>query len=646
MNYQQAVGLPCYKGDDLGAVYTPTATTFKLWAPTALGVTVNLYRTGTDREPGAQNLGSRSMTLQKGCVWFAYLPGDLAGVYYTYSLDFGDLFTTIADPYAKAAGAGGQRSMVIDLESSSAAPDGWAEDERPYIPAHARCVWECHVADFTADEHSGVPAQWRGKFMGFTVADATLDGDGIHPTGLNHLKRLGVTHVQLMPIYDYATVDETRPLQAHNYNWGYDPLNYNVPEGSFATDPYHGEVRVKECRAMIQALHKAGLGVVMDVVYNHTYHSDSWLERSAPGYWNRRTPQGFMTNGSGCGCDLATERPMVRKYLVDSVLYWAKTYHLDGFRFDLMALIDVDTMNEIRARLDQLPGGSNILLYGEPWAGGGTYVEGGARQSDKGALDALNERIGFFCDATRDCIKGHVFDASAAGYVNGAPHQGQQLIQAVSAWRSGAGGFHPKVAGQVVQYISAHDNLTLWDKLSAVGRRTEYTTPDKTLLAQNRMAAAIYLTCQGLPFMLGGEEFGRTKRGDANSYQSPPEINQLDWQRAHVSEFAELTSFYKGLLAIRRKYPKLAGAYGEYPPLLLNLPGNLIGFVPEHMDPKQTGQLAVYYNPERTRQWAPLPAGSWHMLCDGIQASDTPFGPTYRDALELRPVSVTILVAE
>ena len=331
--------------------------------------------------------------------------------------------------------------------------------------------------------------------------NTTLDGDGVHPTCLNYLKRLGISHVQLQPIFDYATVDETKP---GGYNWGYDPLNYNVPEGSFSTDPFHGEVRVKECRAMIQALHKAGIGVVMDVVYNHTYYTDSWLERTVPGYWNRRWANGNMTNGSGCGDDLASERPMVRKYLVDSVVYWASAYHVDGFRFDLMALEDVDTMNAIRAALDALPGGENILMYGEPWTGGGTNVEGGARPSNKRALDALSDRIGFFCDDTRDAVKGNVFDSCNAGYVNGAPQCGYDVLHAVGAWRNGARGFVPKQAMQVVQYVSAHDNLTLWDKLAAVGRRTDYDAEDTELLAQNRMAAGICLTCQGMPFFQAG----------------------------------------------------------------------------------------------------------------------------------------------
>ena len=641
MNWQQACELPYYNGTDLGANYTPAATTFKLWAPTAAAVTVELFATGTDAEPNAHHLGAHHLQWERDGVWSLTLSGDWKNTYYLYHLQFHDGRTADAvDPYARTAGANGQRAMVLDLDA--AAPEGWAEDKRPVIPPHARSVWEVHVADFSADEHSGVPAEYRGKFMGFVPGDTTLDGDGVHPTCLNYLKDLGVSHVQLQPIFDYGTVDESRP--DGGYNWGYDPKNYNVPEGSFATDPFHGEVRVRECRAMVAALHRAGLGVVMDVVYNHTYHSDSNLERTVPGYWNRRWPNDQMTNGSGCGCDLASERPMVRKYIVDSILYWAQTYHIDGFRFDLMALEDADTMNAIRAALDALPSGQDILLYGEPWQGGSTNFEGGARPADKRALDVLSDRIGFFCDDTRDSIKGNVFDAGNAGYVNGAPQHGYEVLHSIGAWRGGQHGYWPREAGQVVQYISAHDNLTLWDKLAAVGRRGDYDAPDAELLAQNRLAAGIYLTCQGLPFMQAGEEWGRTKHGDHNSYKGPLETNKLDWTRAHRPEFAALTAFYRGMLAIRRTCARIAGAYGEPQPFVLALRGWLIGFIPESPDPKDV--VVVYYNPERTHQWVSLPIGSWRKLTDGVHAGTTPFGPIYRDAMELPPVSVTVLRLE
>ena len=363
-----------------------------------------------------------------------------------------------------------------------------------------------------------------------------------------------------------------------------------------------------------------------------------------PGYWNRRWENGSLTNGSGCGCDLASERTMVRKYLVDSCVYWAKEYHIDGFRFDLMALHDVDTMNAIRAALDALPGGEDILMYGEPWQGGSTRMEHGAIPANKQAAGLLDSRIGFFCDNTRDAIKGGVFNAGSAGYINGDMHCGYQVLHSIPAWRGGQADFMPQAPGQVVQYVSAHDNYTLWDKLKCVARRGDYAAPDADMLAQNRMAAGIYLTCQGLPFMQGGEEFARTKHGDHNTYRGPLELNRLDWTRA--AQLEELVQYYHGLLEIRKAYPELSGMAGDAEPCILSLPGWLIGFVPERRGESLPGRLAVYYNPERTRQWAALPAGSWRYLCDGTRAAAEPFGPAHHNAIELAPVSVTILKVE
>lgn len=639
MREQQAAALPAYTGKDLGATWQRERTIFKLWAPTASAVRVLLYATGSDDEPDAGLRGYHLMEPTGQGVWQVHVEENLAGVYYVYALQFegkeGEVLT--ADPYARACGINGRRSMVIDL--ASAAPEGWEKDRCPEIPAHARCIWETHVGDFSADPAGGVPEAWRGKYLGFTAENTCLDGDPEKPTCLAYLKGLGVSHVQLMPIFDYGRIDESDP---DAYNWGYDPVNYNVPEGSYATDPYHGEVRVRECRAMIAAIHRAGLGVVMDVVYNHTYQPDGWLERTVPGYYCRRTPDGHLTNGSGCGCDLASERRMMRKYIVDSCLYWVKEYHVDGFRFDLMALEDAETMNAVRAALDALPGGRDILMYGEPWMGGGTCMDTGARPSDKGALDVLDPRIGFFCDATRDDIKGGVFDAKSPGYVNGGPYHGVHLLHAVDAWQDGEAGFRPRAAGQVVQYVSAHDNYTLWDKLKLVAGRTNFDDPDADLLAQNRMAAGIYLTCRGLPFMLSGEEFARTKGGNGNSYLGPQPVNRLDWRRA--AEMQPLVDYYRGLLEIRRAHPELSGAAGETAPILLAMPGWMIGFVLEKQDGE--GELAVYYNPETNSQWVELPGGPWRRLCDGTRAGARPFGEELSGHVELAPVSVNIFVRQ
>ena len=394
----------------LGVEYTPAGTHLRLWAPTAKQAAVNLYRRGT----GGACVGTLPLQQQDKGVWSIYLPGDQHGKYYDFTLTTPFGTCNAADPYARSAGVNGVRSMIFD--PARVDPQGWERDVRPVIPPARRSVWEVSVRDFSQDPASGVHTAWRGKFLAFTQQGTTLSSDGIHPTCLNYLKRLGVSYVQLMPIFDFGSVDESRPL-TRQYNWGYDPTNFNVPEGSYSTDPTRGEVRVRECKQMIAALHGAGIGVVMDVVYNHMYRSDNVLNRVVPLYYFRQNDDGSLSNGSGCGNEFASERPMARRYLIDSVLYWAREYHIDGFRFDLMGLYDVETMNLLRAELDKLPGGRDILMYGEPWQGGCSALH--RYEANKNNLNMLNERIGIFCDNTRDAIKGGCFDAREPGYVEG-----------------------------------------------------------------------------------------------------------------------------------------------------------------------------------------------------------------------------------
>ena len=478
-----------YQGP-LGAAYSPSGTHLRLWAPTAQSVRVDLYRKGD----GGACIGSLPLSPWGQGVWGVYLPGDQHGKYYHFNVTTEWGSVTTADPYARAAGVNGARSMIVDLARTD--PPGWEQDKRPVIPASKRSVWEVSVRDFSQDPASGVRNAWRGKFLAFTQHGTTLNGDGVHPTCLNYLKRLGVRYVQLMPIFDFGSVDESRPL-TRQYNWGYDPSNYNVPEGSYSTDPARGEVRVRECKQMIQALHAAGIGVVMDVVYNHMYRSDNVLNRAVPLYYFRQNEDGSLSNGSGCGNEFASERPMARKYFLDSVLYWAQEYHIDGFRFDLMGLYDVETMNLLRAELDKLPGGRDILMYGEPWQGGSSALH--RYEANKNNLAMLNDRIGIFCDDTRDAIKGGCFNAREPGYVEGRPGSFWDIGGAVAAWcRSDK--FPPHTPGQIVSYVSAHDNFTLWDKLLLVRyERPEFGAVDRAALAQNRLAAGIYLTCMGLP---------------------------------------------------------------------------------------------------------------------------------------------------
>jgi len=623
----------------LGAVYDRKGTTLQLWAPTAQAVSLRLYTAGDGGFLQAE------LPMQQGRkgVWTAYLPGDQNGQYYTYLVTVDGNTVETADPYAKAAGLNGVRSMIVDLAATD--PRGWEKDERPVIPEHKRVVWEASVRDFSADPSSGVRLSWRGKYLAFTQENTTLAFDGVHPTCLAYLKRLGVSYVQLMPFYDFGSVDEGKNL-AGQYNWGYDPINYNVPEGSYSTDPRRGEVRIREVKQMIAALHSAGIGVVMDVVYNHMYRWENVFNNCVPYYYFRQNPDGTPSNGSGCGNEVATERAMVRRYIIDSLVYWAEEYHLDGFRFDLMGLYDADTMNAARAALDKLPGGRSILMYGEPWQGGTSTLKKTA--ADKMHLRCLSNRIGVFCDATRDAIKGSCFEGRDPGYVNGYTDKSWDIGSSVAAWcRSDT--LLPKSPNQIVSYVSAHDNFTLWDKLvltnTPAGQKPDYDTIDPVVLAQNRMAAGIYLTCKGMPFMQAGEEFGRSKWGEENSYQSRIGINRMEWARA--DRFHSLVDYYRGLIGLRAAFPRLGDMSRESAEAIeffcteQPLVGWQLAAKPQDNAPWQA--LAVFYNPEKKAHEVTLPAGRWKLLCDGVSSS------LWRGAdlvcsgtVNLQPVSVTV----
>ena len=603
-----------YYTGPLGPDYAPGGTCLRLWAPTAEAVTVTLYHKGD----GGAVLGTEPLVRGAHGVWSIWLPGEQHGRYYTFAVTVNGITRETGDPYARAAGVNGVRSMIVDLART--APSGWERDMRPTIPPAQRAVWEVSVRDFSQDAASGVRPAWRGKYMAFTQQGTTLHGDGIHPTCLNYLKRLGVKYVQLMPIFDFGSVDEAKPL-LRQYNWGYDPTNFNVPEGSYSTDPTRGEVRIRECREMIAALHAAGIGVVMDVVYNHTYRTENPLNNTVPYYFFRQNADGSFSNGSGCGNEFASERPMARRYLIDSILYWAKEYHIDGFRFDLMGLYDAESINAVRAALDSLPGGRDILLYGEPWQGGASQLH--RYEANKANLAMLNERVGIFCDDTRDAIKGGCFDAREPGYVEGKPGSFWDIGAAVAAWcRSDR--LPPHAPSQIVSYVSAHDNFTLWDKLLCVRyEKPEFTARDSVALAQNRLAAGIYLTSFGLPFMQAGEEFARTKKGVGNSYRSSPTLNRLDWNRAE--QYHALVDYYRGLLALRAAFPRLGSTDRHAPEALqfFALEQPLVGWTLPAVwgDGAAWSALCVFYNPTDTTRTVALPAGQWKLLSDGTSSS-------------------------
>ncbi len=547
--YAAELDKSAYSGDDLGAVYTEKSTTFKVWSPKASAVSVDIYDYGSEAE-GGKSIRTTNMTLDKKTgVWSATISGDLAGKYYDYAVTHGKETKRTADIYARACGVNGKRSMVVDLRKTD--PDNWENDLHVMVdkPTNAS-VWEISVADFSSSETSGVSKDNRGKFLAFTESGTTVDGiQGGTPTCIDYLKKLGVKYVQIMPMYDFGSVDESKDIMKQ-FNWGYDPVNYNVPEGSFSTDPYNGAVRIKECKQMIQALHNAGIGVIMDVVYNHTYSTDSWFQYTVPNYYYRMNEDGTFSNGSGCSNDTASEHLMFRKYMIDSVTYWVKEYHIDGFRFDLMGLHDVTTMNDIRAALDGLyedGSGKKILMYGEAW-NMSTKADEGTVMANQQNLTQMDDRIGAFDDTIRDAIKG-----STAGADKGFVQSGGKRSDLKTGFLGQSNLGWANVPSQCVTYASCHDNLCLYDKLvDSVYGSSEYRKRHEDLVLMNKLSAAIVMTAQGIPFFLGGEEFCRSKDGDENSYASSREENMLDWK--NVESFSDVVEYYRGLLKIRDSF--------------------------------------------------------------------------------------------
>jgi len=626
-----------YDGRDLGCLCAEGRTVFKLWSPEAQRVELSLYRDGVSEAYEVLPLarGDRG-------VWQAAVDENLHGTYYDYAVWTNGVRRTTADPYAMACGRNGGRSMAVDLPRTR--PEGWDSD-RPPAPQPEQIIYELHVKDFSFDPDSGVPAQYRGKFKAFSWRDE----DGGLPACMEHLAGLGVTHVQLLPVFDFGSVDEGGSEE--QFNWGYDPVNYNVPEGSYATDPSDGAARIRECREMIQALHQNGLRVVMDVVYNHTYRADSWLERSAPGYYYRRNEDGSLSDGSACGNDIAAGRAMVDNYIVNSVLYWAREYHIDGFRFDLMGLLTVELMNRIRAELDAAFGPGEKLMYGEPWRARESPMEPGSRPVLKNALALLHPDVGVFCDLTRDAIKGDAFIERAPGFVNGGAGREQDILRAVIGWRDGWGEYTPRSCSQIVNYVSAHDNFTLWDKLvmclGVNGDEAGAADLDglwADVLEQNKLAAFICFTCQGRLFFQAGEEFGRTKLGEGNSFRSPPRLNMLCWER--VRRLEGLTDYYRQLIRLRKSLPGLCdkspAAAERVTARSIRRP-KVVSFQVERGGPLGERLLIAYNASDRPFSLS-LPHGRWIVRADGRSADQR--RPAQRNEIGIPPCSGVLLLRE
>ena len=566
-----------YDGE-LGAIYTPEATTFKVWAPLATEVKLNLYATGSDKEDGAKDLGTTAMEkLMDGDkwtgVWTCTKSGDQKNVYYTYSITnpnhIVDATNTLTretqDVYSKAVGVNGNRSMVVDLDSTD--PEGWESDRHVFTDSQSEAIiWEVQVKDFSWNPNSGVSEANRGKFLAFTETGTTLNGEGNIATCIDYLKELGVTHVQINPFYDFATIDEAG--DPNQFNWGYDPKNYGVPEGSYSSNPYDGNVRINECKQMIKALHDAGIGVIMDVVYNHAYSIDGAFTYSVPEYYYRLDSKGAYSNQSGCGNDTASERAMYRKYMREMLTYWTNEYHLDGYRFDLMGIHDGETMNLIREDMDAID--PRIIMYGEGWGGNTVYDPKTCAGTDtfmctqQNASKSISERIGYFNDQIRDGIKAGVFEGTAAkGFVNGNMIYAKNISYGVAANTYGHGNWTAKAPTQCVTYASCHDNMTMYDKMVAADHSSssDYRARYADVIRENKLAAGIISSCQGIDFLLAGEEMGRSKDGDENSYESAATLNMIDWQLLQTN--ADLVSYYKGMFELRKAFSPFTAALAD-----------------------------------------------------------------------------------
>ncbi len=624
-----------YLGPDLGARWTKEKTAFRVWAPTAKSVKLNLYRSGN---PGVADLIEQiPMTPAVAGTWVAEKEGDLNGVYYTYLVELENRTTEACDPYARTTGVNGRRAMVIDLESTN--PAGWDEDIDPHFgdPITDAVIYELHVRDLSSDESAGI--QNVGKFLGL-IESGTKTPSGI-PTGLDHIKSMGITHLHLLPSYDYGSVDEAR-LDIPQFNWGYDPVNYNVPEGSYSTDPFHGEVRVKEMKQMIQGLHQNGISVVLDVVYNHVYDAGSFcFNQIVPEYFSR-THNGVYSNGSGCGNDTASERSMVRKYIVDSVKYWADEYHMDGFRFDLVGLLDVDTINDIVATVHQTH--PNVIFYGEGWTMDTQLTKPDVQMAiQPNAWRTPN--FAYFSDTMRDLLRGYVFEDTYKGYVAGEPGQEELLKQCFMACPD----WCPEPI-QTVNYASCHDNMALYDRLAMSA--PEATVEDR--IRMNKLAFAIVATSQGIPFLQAGEELLRSKpRPDGtfehNSFASPDSVNSIKWSDLEKPEYAATVDYYRGLIALRAAHPTLRLGSAEqihqqvFP--MEGLEDNVVGF---HLrgsvdDPSQA--MIVVFNANKTAAQIKLPQGKWNVVVNADHAGTEPLAAV-KDHVTVAPISAMVLTLD
>lgn len=547
-----------YDGNDLGAVYSPDQTTFKVWAPTASEVSVALYKEGL----GENLYGTYQMIPKEKGIWEFSAKGDLHTTYYNYFVSVAGQEKEAVDPYAKAVGVNGDRGMVVDLSKTN--PDGFESSKLVTVANQTDAIiYELHVRDFSTSNDSGISKENKGKYLAFTEKN-TKNAQGLS-TGLDHIKELGINYIHLLPVYDFASIDETKLEQAQ-FNWGYDPKNYNVPEGSYSSDPYHGEVRMKEFKQMVASIHEQGIGVIMDVVYNHTFDNFSSFQSIVPNYYYGFNLDGSFADGSACGNETASYRSMYRKFMVDSLLFWVNEYKIDGFRFDLMGLHDVATMNEIRKELDKI--NPQILMYGEPWQataatnapqdsyGNEVFMATKYDRSNQSNVSLLEDRIAVFNDDFRNGVRGN--GSSTSGFCTGSYHNPKKLKASIMANVLEYDGIQPwaNQPTQILSYNSAHDDATLFNII----KQSNPDASEETILSMYKNVALTTLLSQGISFIHAGEELLRYKHNEDgsanhNSYNAPDSVNQLKWHEKEST--LNIFEYYKGLIAIKKNYPHI-----------------------------------------------------------------------------------------
>ncbi len=623
---------PAYYGDDLELVYTPAKSLFTLWAPTAGKVRLNLYTEGS----GGESAERLEMKASDAGTWRLSVGRDLKGMFYTFQLEKdGKWLAETPGIWAKAVGVNGDRGAVIDWNETN--PEGWENDRRPELKMYSDIIlYELHHRDFSVAPDSGM--EHKGKFLALTeTGTKTPQGQA---SGLDHLKELGVTHIHMLPSFDYATVDESR-LQDKTYNWGYDPKNYNVPEGSYSTDPADPVTRIREFKQMVQSLHRNGLRVVLDVVYNHTASVDrSNFNLTVPDYFYRQNPDGTYSDASGCGNETASEREMVRHYIIESVKYWAKEYHIDGFRFDLMGVHDIETMNRLRGELMKID--PTIFIYGEGWLAADSPLP----PEQRAVRDHVKqmEGIAVFCDDFRDAVRGSTFDEKDAGYASGNidGHYEPVKFGVVGATE------HPQVdygrllyssvpyaaaPSQAVNFVASHDGYTVIDKLR-LSVSGDHAADE--LLPIDKLVHTILLTAQGVPFIRSGEEMMEDKKGEPNSFRSPDSVNRIDWSLKAKNR--ELFDYVRALIALRKAHPafRIPTVEGlrQWLRFLDTGSSGVIAYtLGEHANGDAWKEILVAYNGNRHEAEFEVPEGEWTAVC-----RDGRIDPAGRDRLQGGPV--------